>query len=721
MSTEDLNDRGALHDDVSEGPSEGVGPRLDFWFDRIGKIGWSAFGDGGAVHNDFSTTNHYWQTDQRPGEPGGGFKSVAEALAEQLREVFVEPPEFSRARHVLRRRNMVLLTGPEGGGRRAAAVRLLDEVDDTNAPIVENDSGGEENESDSRGDRSGSAAGRALVPGEEEVVDGARILINLSAVESAASLGVVHSDLDGLHRKARERGAFLAVVLPERHGEFDRDFNQLLVELRAPSPESVLQRHLEFQQVRTPPSGAGSVPFGEVQLREHLATWSMDRVALFARFVRRARDADPQLSLQEWCRRGYQALTRHAVEVQKQVGDSRPWQRALLFSAAMLVEANVDSVYLAAVRLQQQLHVDSDALDPLWHQGVVTDLGEIGVTVAAGRRVRFSLLDYDTAVRTYFWSNYPGGVRDSLRDWVRDCVADRGFEDEDRARLVAGFVEQAVWVGRARDVCEVAQYWCACARNRPELAQSAWSALANGVRQPDAPEAAGEILRQLYRWAGDSTLSRELGRVLVDVCARVIVGDRPTAAITRLRLLAGQSDSDVAESACLSMVELAGDRRLCRRFLARTRIWLDPRKTRWRGSDARLFLRVVDEAVLPELGRSTRALQHDEHMRTCLVEGMRVAWRHDRALASGHLRNWFETAATVAGESRDSRAAGRLIEVLVDALAGAERTGLAQLYVRARDWAALQETENRRAVYGIVADRVDRAAGIQWDSEENRW
>lgn len=723
MSTEDLGDRGALHDDGAANSPDGAGRRSDFQLTGIGAIDSSAFGDGSAVNNGLLFAPHHlqminhWQAEPRvAATPGGGFKSVAESLAEQLREVFVEPAELPRARHVLGERNAVLLAGPAGSGRRAAAVRLLDELGDEHGRIVENDSGSDENDSRDGGN------GTALMPGEEDVVGGARILVNLSAADTGAAFCAVNSHLDGLRLKARERGAFLVVVLPEWHGEFDQDFGRLLVQLRAPSPERVLQRHLEVAGVLPPPGGAGSVPLGEVQLREHLATWSMGRVGRFVGFIRMLREKEPHSSVEKWFQDAYGAVTRHAAEVARQVAESAPWQRALLLSAAMMPGSSVDAVYVIAAHLQERLHTNPGPLDPLRDRGVEADLDEIGVNVDSDRRVRFSLLGYDTAVRTYFWSNYPGGVRDSLRDWVRDCVVARELADEDRARLVDGFVEQAVRVRRAGDVCAVVQHWCESSQSRPELMQSAGNALAGGLLSPSSPEAAREILEQLYMWARGSKPSRALGRVLVDVCARVVVRDRPTAAITRLRLLAAWSDTEVAESARQSMVELAADARLCRRFLSRTQVWLAEDKAQWRSSDVVLFLHVVDAAVLSKHGRSPHVLDGEKYVRKCLVDGWRRAWQHDRERARGYLPSWFAAAAaSVRGEPRDFQAADQLLKVLVEAVAGAEWTGLAQLYVRARDWAAAQGTERSHVVYDIVADQVDRAAGIQWDSEENRW
>ena len=91
-----------------------------------------------------------------------------------------------------------------------------------------------------------------------------------------------------------------------------------------------------------------------------------------------------------------------------------------------------------------------------------TDFGErlnaLGIERDPDGGLRFGQLAYADAVRTYFWTNFPG-LRDDLRDWIGQAAGLPGLTTDDRVNIVVRFGERSLAIGRPDDLFDLVVHW----------------------------------------------------------------------------------------------------------------------------------------------------------------------------------------------------------------------------------------------------------------------
>ncbi|MGW3019793.1 hypothetical protein [Streptomyces longwoodensis] len=608
---------------------------------------------GGDIHVSLATAAH------DPRKPV--FRRLPEDQLRWLRRVLVAPVNLGRARTTLAETGTVILDGPPGSGRTATARVLLREHHRRVGAFREllPDDQGE------------------LLLSDPSLVDpGDRLLLDLSGAEAGPWL-TARRDLPALRRTVHERRAHLVVVMPH-DGVLEPDLQHYRVEIAPPvSPLEVLRRHLRAH-------GVPDEQFlrDDVTVDEFLGgSRPMREIADFADLVRRARESSgPGEEFSAWCAAAKRARAGRRAEVaDRVVGLPDAPQRALLIAVAMLDGAHADVVHRAAALLLSTVGSPEEEAPLLQQKDLAQRLSEIAARSGPDCRVRFTELDYDSAVRAHFWDHMPD-LRPHLGTWVARVVEsnDPHLVPDVRDGLVARLAGEYLRTGRADALATLAETWGAQGAGTAR-SEAAVQALACGLADPVHGR---EFRERVYQWCAYRRLTGSFAQVLVQVCADVLAPTHPDHALIRLHHLARRERGTAHALRALCDL-VAGSRRLRRRLLDRlARGDLSP-------ADLDIFPHISDPALLTDCSVTTRALIDEEGVRRALV----ACWsatltdalsrpEQERVAPRTALQRWLHWAAEGAGDRGEV-----LLDLLVDA---ADRCGehrgaaFAVLYASAR-------------------------------------
>jgi hypothetical protein len=567
------------------------------------------------------------------------FRRVAEDQLSWLRRVLVDPCGMGKARVTLAGTGTVILDGAPGSGRTSAARILLREY------------------------RRDGGAFHELLPEEDElslrdpalVEAGDQLLLDLSAAADH-QWSAARADLPALRKAVHEQRAHLVVVMPHG-GVLDPDLQHYRVEIQRPLDREVFRRHLR----------AYGVPH-EQYMQPDVTTVTefldgrrpMREIADFADLVRRAREsAGPGEGFAQWCATAKRARNDRRKEVGALVAGLREApQRALLITVSMLHGAHADVIHRAVHILLRTLDSPTEGISLLQHRDLAEQLAEISATTGPGGHVRFTELDYDSAVRAHFWDHLPD-LRPHLGAWAARVVElnDPHVSPAVRDGLVARIAGQYLRTGRGEGLAALAERWSSGAASRARL-EAAVHALTCGL---DDPAHGRDFRERIYQWCAHRRLSGEFAQVLVRVCADVLAASHPDQALLRLYYLARREFGTTR--ALQALCDLAtSSRRLRRRLLDRLA------RSDFSLPDLGIFLRVCDPVPLTDSTDAPRALVEEDgaqrSLTTCwqavLIELPRATWQP-------HAERWFHAAADGTGHRGEL-----LLDLLVSA---AERCG----------------------------------------------
>lgn len=610
-------------------------------------------GAQGPMHT--GSGNMYVTVGPDLGDPGRpSFRRIADDQLTWLRRVLVAPSGMGAARAELADTGTVILDGLPGSGRTSAARVLLRES--------HRDSG----------------VFRELLPGEEGelsltdpglVGSGDRLLLDLSAAD-AARWAAARSGLPALRKAVHDQHARLVVVMPHG-GVLESDLQRNRVVIDDPPGLNVFRRHLRMHGV---PCERYLRPDPTVDefLRERRP---MREIADFADLVRRARgaartgDGFPQ-----WCATALRSRADRRNDVAALVARLRESpQRALLIAVAMLHGAHADVIHGATQLLLGVTGSPPEGFPLLQRRDLAERLTEISAETGPDGHVRFTELDYDSAVRTHFWDHMPD-LRQHLGVWTARSMdldgthVTRGLRDG----MVTQLAGQYLRTGHGEGLASLAEEWGSTGASRAGL-EAAVQALTCGLNDP----AHGRHFRErVYQWCANRRLQGEFAQVLVQVCADVIASSHPDQALLRLYYLAcREPDTTHALRALCELVDTS--HRLRRRLLNRLAgPALAP-------AELGIFLSVCAPEPLTDPYDNGRALVEESAVRGALT----ACWRDvlgdlPQSGWQPQARRWLHTAAF------GDRLGGILLDVLVEA---ADRCGsrrgaaFAALYASARD------------------------------------
>ncbi|MBV2153001.1 hypothetical protein [Kitasatospora sp. SUK 42] len=594
-------------------------------------------------------------------KPAKDPRSVALDQRLMLSARFVPPPGFGRLQDGLAEPGRVMLvTGPPGSGRRTAAVMALHKAAGRDRGLVEIPF------SDNPEDR-------------PDLAKGDFWLLDLSSIGPDAGLKAWEL-LGELMGQAENLKIRLAAVLPSVTDGLDlSQFHANVMEISRPRTLAVLRRHLD----------AEGVPYDPVELRQFkrldgLATVAMREVHRFARLAAQARELNGAAGVHGWLLAAFAALGKRGEEVARKVAtlDSGR-KRALFLAAAMLEGARPEALFQHSEALLKRVEHSPDEKPGFERADLAERLKELSAEVGEDGRIRFKELAYGGAVRSHFWTYFPG-FRDEFGTWAAEAVQDRrGYlGPEDRTRVLLRFTEESLRTGELNVLQQLAGEWA----DDPALGGEARAILEQGLTH----EQHGSDFRG---WIYDQVTKGELksapARVLAGVCSEVMAPSHPEQALVRLHHLARRAPETRGRLLGLARSE----RRLYLRLLGRLCEGLE-RPSPW-VSDVGIFLELVES--LPGWVPPAEVRRGWQGVLSAAVP------KADRVNA------WLSAA-------RQERDGGeRLMRILVEA-ADRDIDVLSRYYLLARRWATepdgSPELPSRDEVARRFCRMIDRAQGI---------
>ncbi|MDA0563852.1 hypothetical protein LG943_05850 [Streptomonospora sp. S1-112] len=585
-------------------------------------------GDGDQYINNYYTLTDALKeiqalTPHRPRARAAGRVTTEEI--ERVLACFVPPPGFTASART--GGTAVVLSGGQGSGRRAAAIRLLQEGRRETGPIrVLPDSDEEPPHLD-----------------EDSVEEGEPLLLDLSSADSERFARVAAELASYRDRVARCRGRLVVVVATEQEAALREAFPAPVLRIGRPDPVEVLRRHLAYHRVEVAPDVLAAA-----DMRARLERSAADEAAHIADLVARHREQNPSAGGADLAELLRQAAGEDGHWAAK-VGDSIERnaglrQRAVLLTAAMLHGYSTDAAFEAAEQLIAAAAPPEEPDQPprLARQGFIKQLQDLGVEVRRDRSFAFTGLNYDAAVRNRFWDEFPD-QHATFRRWVEECSRSRrspatALDSSALAALGQRFAEQVLRTREPKQLLLVAEDWRAEARR----AGHCHSDLMLGVLEMmlGDEKAAFPARVRLREWSRDADLAVPLAEVLIVVCERTLALTHPEQAVVRLRHLTRHRRPRVAEQAAATLVGLAnGDAAMHRTLvhvLANRMVDARRNGARLYAADRDLLWRATEPDLLHRLGPPIAA-SPSRHERAALAEAM----ADDPAEARRHTERWL--------------------------------------------------------------------------------
>jgi hypothetical protein len=599
-------------------------------------------------------------------------RQVADDLNELARR-FVQPRGLGDAREVLRLHQTVFLQAPPGGGRPTAAKLLLKELATPEETIFQL--------------WLQEKATNARAPFDfTHVGDGDHAWADLTDT-GGWSWDEIHGELLELRSTARHRNAHLVVILPDEAVLLNTEIDQFRVRLEAPSLDQVLRSHLR---------AAGFGPL-EVRQSDALEFVRSDRplrdVPEYVRLVAEAQNlAAGEADFKTWCDTAFKAFEGRKSEASAFIRTLKGGSdRALLFSVAMLHGAHGDAVDHAATALMARAEHAPDLGSLLEHEMLDRRLDSINAKADVHGNVRFKILGFDAAVRSYFWTQLPG-LRQPIVKWLPVALDSPDLSQAERDNLVTNFADLCL-TDRYHAVLLnlVAQF--TSQHTTAARVNAAALILRRGLR---AERCAREFRRQIYDWSINRRTSDQLAAVLVAACRDEIFATHPDEAMVRLHHLARRNARSEAHKTLAGLAR--ADPRSMRQMLAR--IADPPPDTRPWEADPWLFLDIAHPWTLAELGDRRRALITEGAVAERLSRGWALVFEElPHESWARYAESWLSCAAAI-GEHRNT-----LLNTLVRG-AAREADTLASLY------AIAVSADFRDSVSDLLLRKITQAQGV---------
>jgi hypothetical protein len=589
----------------------------------------------------------------------------------ELAKRFVPPPGFAEAEIAIRELRTIVLLGPPGAGRTAAAQMLV--FNSRSGP-------GELHELDPQEPDEGSWF--HIDPDLIGRDDG--MWVDLSDA-SQQLWSQIQKELPELHRRVQERNARLVIIQPHEL-DLRTDFRPHLRHIDRPQLDEVFGHLLGVE---------GLAIGADIPTPDFLR--SPRSMADIRQFVDDILDAKKQRTdkadkgdLQRWITAAEQPTSPRETPVSEALTKlTLASQRALLLSVAMLHGAHADVINSAASALVASLPGEPDAAlnrPPLGER-----LREVGAETDNARQVHFTRSRYEAAVRLFFWRHFPE-LHDVLATWVRTTLGSNELGVDDRTEMARGFASQCLDARYQHYWRDLVEHLTAQPSNpASELAAAA-------VLQVGLGDEANSrtFRRQIYDWSRARDTSGSLATVLVAACQQMI-RTHPGEALVRLHHLARRHPEHTDIWDALSEV-VYGNGALLRLLLSR--LAERPFEMTWT-IDARIFLHVADPARLTarQPGNQPPITQHDLTSR--LIAGWTLAFnRLPGTEWASRASDWLRCAAD------DDTSRRPLLNVLIEGGRSATAV-LPQLYGLAH------RAPFRDVIADLILNQISAVQGVE--------
>jgi energy-coupling factor transporter ATP-binding protein EcfA2 len=619
-------------------------------------------GPQAPVSSGSGTQNIYfgpWPTDRKRGSP----RSQAADDLRKLAQRFVPPVGFGNARRTLQDQRTVFIYGPPGSGRTTAARLLLGELAPSDGTIhqlllQDRDRGG---------------------PLDfDQIRDSDHVWLDLTDT-GGWSWNEIRHEFPELRLTVRQRAARLVAILPDEDKRFDQEVHDQWVAMDRPPLHEVLQRHLRM----------AGFPAAEGLRELHFTQQNgpLRDVPRYVGLIAEAKDrATSGNDFLKWCAIAYEALNVREAEVRDLIAKrTHGSQRALLLTVAMLHGAHADVIEHAVTSLLKKVGHPPDDSSILEHAGLDQRLDEIEAELDHAGNIRFKVLGFDSAVRSYFWTHIID-LRKPLRDWLETVLGTPGIDQDDRENLIRNFAGLCLKDRYIAILIDLVDEYTR-QHTAPNRVIAAALILQCGLREENYGRT---FRRQIYDWSTSDNIPDEREAVIVAACQQEIASTHPDEALVRLHHVARRKHRGDAHQALIELVRT--DRRFLRQLLARI-VDRDLGLRKW-DADRLIFLDIADPAFLGDSGESDHPPIAEQVIFRQLCTGWNLVFT-DLERESWTLRacEWLRHAAA------DEKHRDAFLEILI-------RGGEQCPNVLARLYATVRQADVLSPISNVVLEKI---------------
>lgn len=549
----------------------------------------------------------------------------------RLRERFVEPWNISLVAEALRSNGMVVLSGEPGTGRTSAA-RMLGEQHSEHRRVhqlpIESD------------------VEQAFEFDLDQVTAGDTAILDLSSChrqDFATWVEKFNQAASTLHRQR----AFCVAIIGREQERWHDDLRPHIHQIRKPPPFEVLAKHFNVERLPYPDNAEEHLRFVE--------RLPMSAIDEFTQVVADERDIKPDDDPSSWFKHAAKVVDGHP-EIAKLLDDHRDArERTMLLTAAALDGAPIEAVAWAEHTLARRAGC---TLEPTWVEepGVRQRLLKIGAQLHRDRRVRFPRPNYATAVVDRLWDEF-AGAQPMIARWLGDVAASTALSDIDRAAIADLLARQLLRSGNAQLFAEIAENW---AKHTAPSVQALAFRLVLAGKTEDTDR--GLVRRQLWSWARQTSLPRQLAYVVIALAEEDIATQFPETAWDLLRGMTRHRTTQVRETATAIILYKSTDRSTYHQALA----------------VFHHFSEVGTEAFAALLDRYFQRYTDDREI-TKLVENW---WANIMTAPGRWTSTWKPLTWYWLSRGNNPR---EQVEFLVDSI-GVSRQGLSRLFVAVSNW-----------------------------------
>ncbi|WP_290055817.1 hypothetical protein [Amycolatopsis solani] len=497
------------------------------------------FDGPGFVHGGTGDQYNHFVLEMRRRRPA---QFVASDHIQWLAERFVWPEPLTAG--ALRESHTLVLTGPEGSGRRSAALMCLTEKAVLDAGrLRELPDRSEEDE-------------LALDPAD--IRPGERLLLDLTQTDDR-HVEELRRELEGFRAAVDDQDARLVVVI--RRGQRNLLPDSLLATvtpIERPPGHKVFEAYLAAEGFRlTEP-----VPALE-SLDPFLAASPMHEVVELASLTAAAaRRSGRSGSVVEWAREAVAAHSERDEQASALFRDNQdPGLRALLVVAAFLPGATLDAMVEAEGAFSRLVDLPREEKHVLDGAYLAERMAKVRLHTDGRKAVEFKDLALDKAVRTHFWTYFPE-LRDKMSEWVAAVTSLPGVAAPAAAALADHYADQVLATGPVSPLQDLARRWSANGDQKALALQVLDAGLQHTTYSP-------EFRKFVYHRARTPNTEAGFAEVLIEACTETIAPERPTQAMVRLHYFTGHHEPSVRALARQRLLTLVRDRGFERWFLHR--------------------------------------------------------------------------------------------------------------------------------------------------------
>ncbi|WP_086856145.1 hypothetical protein [Amycolatopsis lexingtonensis] len=501
----------------------------------------------GFVHGGTGDQHNHFVLEMRRRRPA---QFVAGEHIKWLAERFVWPAPLGR--RALRDSRTLVLTGPEGSGRRSAALMCLTEQATLDAGRLRELSDRSEDD------------GPALDPAD--IRPGERLLLDLTHTDDH-HVRELRRELEGFRAAVDDQDARLVVVIRrEQRILLPESLIATVIPIDRPSGPEVFEAYLSAEGLSLPkplPPLDAPAPF--------LATSPMREVVELASLTTAVARRTGRGTLAEWAR---EAVAAHSERGEQAAALFREHQdpvlRALLVVSAFLPGATLDAMVEAEGAFSRLVNLPREEKHVLDGAYLAERMAMVRLHTDGRKAVEFKDLALDKAVRTHFWTYFPE-LRDKMSEWVAVVTALPNVGMPAASALADHYADQVLTTGPVSPLQDLARRWSANDGQKVLALQVLDAGLQHSTYSP-------EFRKFVYHRAKNPNTEAGFAEVLIEACTETIAPERPTQAMVRLHYFTGHSNPSVRALAHRRLLALVSARGF-ERWLLHRLATVSPRPT----------------------------------------------------------------------------------------------------------------------------------------------